>query len=267
MTDKQIIIDGVDVSGCENLMQGIVPFGCMEDRKTCSCMNNPNCLYKQLKRKEQECERLKGKNNYSPEVLKQCPHYKNDNVCTYLGYETKCEGDCNYTAFQDFIAEIDDLKNVNSNLQEQLDQLKFDYAELEKRHNDSFEQFKQLKAENDELKKQRQADKGLITATGKMNYELIQEYDKLKAENEKYSLFIEKLLDYAGLECDSEEQAMRTLSDLASQMNKARWIIDRYKQTLTEIKEIAEDWIYTEVADELATLILQKISEVEDANI
>lgn len=58
MTDKEIIIDGVDVGGCENLMQGIVPFGCMEDRKTCSCMNNPNCLYKQFKRKEQECEEL-----------------------------------------------------------------------------------------------------------------------------------------------------------------------------------------------------------------
>ena len=59
MTDKQIIIDGVDVSECENLMQGIVLFGCMEDRKTCSCMNNPNCLYKQLKRKEQECNKYK----------------------------------------------------------------------------------------------------------------------------------------------------------------------------------------------------------------
>lgn len=59
MSKEQIIIDGVDVSGCENLMQGIVPFGCMEDRKTCSCMNNPNCLYKQLKRKEQDCEELR----------------------------------------------------------------------------------------------------------------------------------------------------------------------------------------------------------------
>ena len=49
MSNKPIIIDGVDVSECENLMQGIVPFGCMEDRKICSCMNNPNCLYKQLK--------------------------------------------------------------------------------------------------------------------------------------------------------------------------------------------------------------------------
>ena len=70
--------------------------------------------------------------------------------------------------------------------------------------------------------------------------ELLGQLDQLKAENDEYSLFIEKLLDYAGLECDSEEQAMRTLSDLASQMNKVRWIIDRYKQTLTEIKEIAE---------------------------
>lgn len=59
MTNNEVIIDGVDVSECENLMQGIVPFGCMEDRKTCSCMNNPNCLYKQLKHKEQECENNK----------------------------------------------------------------------------------------------------------------------------------------------------------------------------------------------------------------
>lgn len=64
MTNKQIIIDGVDVSGCENLMQGIVLFGCMEDRKTCSCMNNPNCLYKQLKRKEYECS------EYSKELIR-----------------------------------------------------------------------------------------------------------------------------------------------------------------------------------------------------
>ena len=63
MTDKQAIIDGVDVSGCKKLMQGIVPFGCMEDRKTCNCMNNPNCLYKQLKRKERECEELKKAND------------------------------------------------------------------------------------------------------------------------------------------------------------------------------------------------------------
>ena len=90
-----------------------------------------------------------------------------------------------------------------------------------------------------------------------------EQLDQLKAENNKYSLFIEKLCDYAGLECDDEEQAMRTLSDLASQINKARWIIDRYKQTLTEIKEIAEEWEGAESAYMVSSLILQKISECE----
>lgn len=56
----QIIIDGVDVSGCGHFY--IRP----EDRATCCtnhvnclCGANPNCYYKQLARKTQECEELK----------------------------------------------------------------------------------------------------------------------------------------------------------------------------------------------------------------
>ena len=60
MTDKQIIIDNVDVSGCEyidkdsccNLFEGFIG-------TPCSSYHFRNCHYKQLKRKEQECERLK----------------------------------------------------------------------------------------------------------------------------------------------------------------------------------------------------------------
>ena len=58
MTDKQIIIDGVDVSGCE--YHSLNKNNC----SLCSLSNNlicsykPFCYYKQLKRKEQECERL-----------------------------------------------------------------------------------------------------------------------------------------------------------------------------------------------------------------
>lgn len=79
MTDEQIIIDGVDVSGC-NLYRDEVSFIGGEiitdicsiwiwqrDYKglepscvmKCHCFDNPNCYYKQLKRKEQECEELK----------------------------------------------------------------------------------------------------------------------------------------------------------------------------------------------------------------
>ena len=58
MTNKEIIIDGVDVSGCED-------FGLrLSNKKVLEwchnyddhCKDYPNCYYKQLQRKEQECE-------------------------------------------------------------------------------------------------------------------------------------------------------------------------------------------------------------------
>ena len=62
MTDKEIIIDGVDVSECEfyfdekcRCMDAFI----MQDFHSCpQCNSNPNCHYKQLKCKEQECEKL-----------------------------------------------------------------------------------------------------------------------------------------------------------------------------------------------------------------
>ena len=63
MTDKKIIIDSVDVSGCSygEIEKSI--FKCSCEYNVCSasmfCKDNPNCYYKQLKAKDQECERLK----------------------------------------------------------------------------------------------------------------------------------------------------------------------------------------------------------------
>lgn len=50
---EPIMIDGVDVSGCKYL-----PY--CEDKQG-NCGNNPNCYFKQHKRKEQECEGLENK--------------------------------------------------------------------------------------------------------------------------------------------------------------------------------------------------------------
>ncbi len=61
MTDKQIIIDGVDVSGCLFFTQYgfcIAQLEILGGSGKCS-VNNQNCDYKQLKRKEQECKELK----------------------------------------------------------------------------------------------------------------------------------------------------------------------------------------------------------------
>ena len=172
MTDEQIIIDGCDVSKCEFYNK---------DDKTCREVNgnydtdicefdkceNSNCVYKQLKRKEQECEELKEDEKSLLNV-------------------------------------IDDLQKTKNEWQEKYNDLGQDF---------------------DQLKRQHESDKGLITSTGKMNYQLIQEYDKIK-------------------------------------------------NCLTEIKKIAEKaakCLYATESDDytdgyrwLGSIILQKISEVEE---
>lgn len=100
--------------------------------------------------------------------------------------------------------------------------------------------------ELDQLKKQHEADKGLITSTGKMNYQLLQEYDKLKTENNN----IKETFD--GL--------FKVQYKLADNNKKLR-------QCLTEIKEITEEWEGAESAYMVSSLILQKISEVENETI
>ena len=108
---------------------------------------------------------------------------------------------------------------------------------------------KHKEQECEELKKQRQADKGLITSTGKMNYQLLQEYDKLKEEND---------------ECIKDNEYLKTIiKDFTQEVVKL-------KQTVTEIKEIAEFYNNSNMdnicyQDDIYE-ILQKISEVEDGN-
>lgn len=60
MADKEIIIDSVDISGCEFLWKEKLPKKvCNNGNLDCDCNSNPNCYFKQLKQKEQECEQLK----------------------------------------------------------------------------------------------------------------------------------------------------------------------------------------------------------------
>ena len=56
MTDKQIIIDGVDIKDCKRRI-GKDNF-CRYYKRTCA-ENNYNCIWKKYLRKEQECEELK----------------------------------------------------------------------------------------------------------------------------------------------------------------------------------------------------------------
>ena len=71
MTDKEIIIDGIDVSKCGHYHYGKCEIDYDEWNNEIirynECQNNPNCYFKQLKPKEQECEELK------KTVMYKCP--------------------------------------------------------------------------------------------------------------------------------------------------------------------------------------------------
>ena len=84
MNDKQIIINGCDVSECISLDKYYTP-NCTEEFIDCAlsglyeyqdeykrtCKENPNCYYKQLKRKEQESEKYKQTLAEIKEIIKQ----------------------------------------------------------------------------------------------------------------------------------------------------------------------------------------------------
>ena len=76
MTDKEIIIDGVDVSGCSygEIEKDIFECSCEYNVRSASmfCKDNPNCYFKQLKRKEQEYEELRKYHN------KCCEEFENE---------------------------------------------------------------------------------------------------------------------------------------------------------------------------------------------
>ena len=71
MTNEQMIVNGIDVSGCEYCLK-MIKYRCTIQRDVykCLCEENPNCYYKQLQRKEGIIKRLKEKHN---RMCKSCP--------------------------------------------------------------------------------------------------------------------------------------------------------------------------------------------------
>lgn len=130
MTDKPNIIDGVDVSGCEYY-------------KTGDCLISPvwcdqfyNCDYKQLKRKEQECEEL-DKELHKNFEEKDKLHLIIDRLIEASGYDRNT-------------ASAEDFEDVYENMRYEKQQLA------------------QLKAENEELKKEKRIFRNFLT--NKYNY-------------------------------------------------------------------------------------------------
>ena len=151
MTDKQIIIDGVDVSGCINYRPSVDTtqvsytnacsigiwqrwYSNLEPSciMSCSCKDNPNCHYKQLKRKEKSEEKL----------VKQI-----QTICDFINNRPE--------TFKSINGSVDKIITDYAERKEQeCEKLRFpmkdnNYAILTK---EEFENFNQLKKENKQLK-------------------------------------------------------------------------------------------------------------------
>lgn len=124
MTDKQIIINGVDVSECTYSKIGKYNKYCEQDlyddgTPVFTCDECTNCYYKQLKRKEQECEELK-KELHQIFKEKDGLHLIIDRLLEASGYDTNT-------------ASAEDFEDVYENMRyekQQLDQYKQALAEI-----------------------------------------------------------------------------------------------------------------------------------------
>ena len=134
MTDKQIIIDGVVVSGCCWCTQGVTGMICADWHISNDCSKNPNCCYKQLKRdeqrivelnktiqaKEQECERFS--KGYA-ELTDIVAPYMDD----FTGYNEELGGFDIVLCVKELMEQLDQLKSDNKHLNDLLNQALKDY--------------------------------------------------------------------------------------------------------------------------------------------
>ena len=109
MTDKQIIIDGVDVSGCPYYIDS--EGSCSsQDCECIKCIHNV-CFYKDYKAKEQECEKLKEAIDSLLKIQYQladsCTKYKQ----TLTEIKEIAEGMNNECFYSDFDCKYCDMKN------------------------------------------------------------------------------------------------------------------------------------------------------------
>ena len=100
MTDKQIMINGVDVSKCmffnKNYKEDDVQIKnfCELHYISCKEFDCANCYFKKWKRKEQECEELKGRLKYiinENKVLKDCTTDEDIDIVALKNYISTLE--------------------------------------------------------------------------------------------------------------------------------------------------------------------------------
>lgn len=125
MTDKEVIIDGVNVTRCEFLDYGIIysgkkyycktlkdEFGDYIDGDEPYCNNNPNCLFKQLQREKQKCKQYRITQKHYNQVIKELQAYIKEDLspqAQMLNKQLEC-----------FQQKVKELQSENEELKDKL---------------------------------------------------------------------------------------------------------------------------------------------------
>ena len=147
MTDKQIIIDGVDVSGCDRLNTFPMRFGepyeiCLTSMEQWGglekyCKDRPNCCYKKLKRKEKSEEKL-------VKQIQTICDFINNRLETFKGINGSVDKIItDYAEAKE--QECEELKQFLSKEPLAIQALQSGYADYKKRSEVFFEMIKQYK--------------------------------------------------------------------------------------------------------------------------
>ena len=125
MTDKPIMIDGVDISGCEFYWREKEL--CNNGNLTSDCQENKDCLYKKYKHKEQEVQQAM--DNYVQLDLQRVKEY-NELINLYKAKEQECEKlkedrerwksnfNGKVSAIEELLQQLDQLKQTLAEIKE-----------------------------------------------------------------------------------------------------------------------------------------------------
>lgn len=158
MQDKPIIINDIDVSECENALQGKHTILCAGSEDRALCDANTNCSYKKFKRKEQEYEELRQYHN------KCCTEFENEKQ-----------------------ALLEKYNQVSTNFYNG-DYCNTEWCSLLKaKEQECNKLYIQLKADEEYHKEEENTLRKIIKNKEERNIELYKENNQLKVNNEKMS--------------------------------------------------------------------------------
>lgn len=253
MTDKQIIIDGVDVSGCEWIRE----FGldseyictCNSPNKTSGyCKDNPNCYYKQLQQEKQNSQEARDT------AIKE--FNKAEELNTLLKHKQQELNDYK----KQFKADTKEMENYQNEITRHLESIEYWQHQTEAKEqecerlkerlrqcwtieNSFVEQIDQLEVQNGELKEKIKYMEEYIKTVENSRNEFEKESKFLKEENKKMKqtlVEIKEIAENAEEQCAIPENYFKR-NNVSWKQHQLKGLTCKFQQILQKISEVLKD--------------------------